>query len=119
MKDGFFEDEDLKSSGEIVRMIIIILISAYMLLSCSSTKKSVITSTKTVTGTLDGSKSYDPDGYIVEWAWKQIAGPATNIANPKAVITTTSVSKKGNYSFELTVTDNDGATGRDTATIKY
>ena len=120
MKDGFFEDEDLKSPGGIARVVIIILLSVFMLFSCTSSKKvEKLPPSKNVTATLDGSQSYDPDGYIVDWKWKQVAGPSASIINPKAGITTTTLSKKGNYSFELTVTDNDGAMDRDTTHIKY
>lgn len=100
-----------------------LLVIAVIIFSCNSSKKlqdnNHIPDNNNNHVQLDGSKSYDPDGYIVNWTWKQIAGPSTNIVNPKAVITTTTLSKKGNYSFELIVTDNEGATGRDTAVIKY
>ena len=102
-----------------IRALIILII----LFSCNTSRKLPTNNVPVKNNTrqlkLDGSKSYDPDGYIVDWNWKQIAGQSANISNPKAVITTTTVTKKGNYSFELTVTDNDGATGRDTATLKY
>lgn len=68
---------------------------------------------------LHADKSYDKDGYIVQWAWKQISGPAIKINNSGAVSTSAVLLLPGVYTFELTVTDNGGAKGKDTATIKY
>ena len=48
-------------------------------------------------------KSYDLDGYIVNWTWKLGDG---SIAYGKAVSHT--YSKSGTYTVKLTVTDNDG-----------
>ncbi|MEJ7626695.1 MAG: PKD domain-containing protein [Ferruginibacter sp.] len=64
---------------------------------------------------LNGSLSNDPDGSIVTYRWKKISGPVsysisdTTIANP-----TVSNLSAGIYSFQLTVTDNLNAIGRDT-----
>lgn len=68
--------------------------------------------------TLNGSASTDADGSIATWLWTKISGPAqytlsaTNIANPAL-----SNLAQGSYSFELLVTDNDGATARDTVLV--
>ncbi|MDR1322853.1 MAG: hypothetical protein LBK68_00265 [Candidatus Margulisbacteria bacterium] len=67
--------------------------------------------------TLHGS-GQDPDGEIVAYFWEQLNGPAgttingANTANP--LITGL---KEGTYIFQLTVTDNDGKTHKDTVTI--
>lgn len=37
--------------------------------------------------TLDGTQSYDPDGYIAAWQWSQIAGPAVSIESPNMPVT--------------------------------
>ncbi len=68
--------------------------------------------------TLNGSGN-DPDGTIVAYQWTKIAGPATGtITTPAAATTTvTSLSIVGTYSFELKVTDNNGASGKDTVQI--
>lgn len=72
------------------------------------------TVTKTVQ--LDGSKSYDPDGQITDYNWRQLTGKQSIIKNPHSVITTTIIGK-GDYSWELTVTDNQGAKDKDTTKI--
>ncbi len=63
--------------------------------------------------TLDGSKSVDPDGSIVSYSWTQVSGPSTaTFSTDKTVSPTVSGLTAGQYVFELTVTDNDGATGQ-------
>jgi len=62
------------------------------------------------TATLDGSKSYDPDGSIATYAWSQLSGPAGTIASPSSATTSANGLVQGNYIFKLTVTDNQGAT---------
>jgi dienelactone hydrolase len=67
---------------------------------------------------LNGSSSSDPDGSIRAYAWKQLSGPSTiTIASRAASITNVSGFIQGSYSFELTVTDNDGATAADRVTV--
>lgn len=88
------------------------IIPLLLLFSCTSTK---------IGGThlevLDGSKSYDLDGKIVKYEWRQISGIKAKILVPLAEKTLVEV-RKGTYQFELTVTDNDGAIDRDTVIIK-
>jgi hypothetical protein len=68
--------------------------------------------------TLDGNKSYDPDGTIVSYSWKQIAGDnQTSISNPTKANTQVSNVTGDNYLFELTVTDNGGLSSKDTLQI--
>ena len=59
---------------------------------------------------LNGSLSTDPDGMIVSYSWQIIgeASPRTGQIVSIADLTT------GEYTVELTVTDDDGATGSDT-----
>lgn len=70
------------------------------------------------TVTLDGSKSYDPDGRIRLFQWKMLNGPNTPVFqdNNKA---TTRVSglTAGVYTFELLVRDNGNITVRKTVTV--
>lgn len=70
--------------------------------------------------TLKGSGS-DPDGTIVSYFWKQVSGPANpTIVTPNAASTVVKdYSIPGVYVYELTVTDNQGATAaaRTTATV--
>lgn len=60
--------------------------------------------------TLNGSGS-DPDGTVKSYQWTKISGPsAHNIVNPNLAKTDVSGLAQGVYQFQLTVTDNDGAT---------
>jgi hypothetical protein len=66
---------------------------------------------------LNASSSYDPDGTISSYQWQEISGPATATASTMigSEIDVTNL-QEGVYQFELTVTDNQGATS--TATVK-
>ncbi len=67
---------------------------------------------------LDGSASKDPDGQITSWSWIKIAGPATGaIQNANTAKPAVSNLERGSYEFELTVTDNKGATSKDRVKI--
>ena len=62
---------------------------------------------------LNGSGT-DADGFVVNYLWKQISGPSESLINePNAANPNISNLMGGNYLFELTVTDNEGATGKD------
>src|SRR5664280_2020334 len=62
---------------------------------------------------VSGSGS-DADGTIVSYAWTKISGPSSySIVNPTSAVTTIKGLVQGVYQFELTVTDNNGATGID------
>ena len=69
------------------------------------------------TFTLNASQSFDPDGTIASYQWQQISGPNTvtssSMSNSEVTISNL---QAGDYEFQLTVTDNEGATS--TATIK-
>ncbi len=70
------------------------------------------------TVTLNGTGSYDPDGSIVSYKWNKIAGPAAfNIVSSTQAQSAVSNLAQGVYKFELVVTDNKGATGKDTVQI--
>jgi PKD repeat protein len=73
----------------------------------------VIASTTTdLVANLDGRASSDPDGTIASYAWEfgdGTTGTGPSIAHPYA--------KAGTYTVALTVTDDDGATGRTTASV--
>ncbi|MCL6524176.1 MAG: putative Ig domain-containing protein [Thermoflavifilum sp.] len=66
------------------------------------------------TATLNGSASYDPDGHIVSYRWAYISGPNTftivGANTPKPILYGL---VEGVYTFQLTVTDNDGAFATD------
>jgi len=66
---------------------------------------------------LSGSGT-DPDGTVVAYLWTKVAGPATGtITNPTTPATSVTGLVQGVYRFELRVTDNGGAFGRDTVQI--
>ncbi|RYZ52301.1 MAG: T9SS type A sorting domain-containing protein, partial [Sphingobacteriales bacterium] len=64
------------------------------------------------------SSSYDPDGTITAYQWTKISGPAQfTIAAPTQKQTAVNGLVQGVYKFELKVTDNQGAIGKDTVTV--
>ncbi|HEY0679693.1 MAG TPA: PKD domain-containing protein [Chitinophagaceae bacterium] len=68
--------------------------------------------------TLDGSASTDPDGSISSYNWTKIGGPSQfSIASPNSASTFIGNLAQGVYSFQLTVTDNRGASARDTVLV--
>ncbi|HEY6234519.1 MAG TPA: hypothetical protein VIW69_05340, partial [Candidatus Elarobacter sp.] len=63
--------------------------------------------------TLAGSGT-DADGTVVSYAWTQIAGAAVTLTNPNtatASFTAPNVTTQTTFGFQLTVTDDRGATG--------
>lgn len=63
--------------------------------------------------TLDGSRSSDSDGSISSWSWSQISGPnSSTITNGNTSVVTVADLVAGQYTFELTITDNSGATAK-------
>jgi len=74
--------------------------------------------TLTGTGTLVGSKSYDPDGDPITFEWRQISGPKATISNPNAADpTVTFEGGYARYEFELMVMDDKGAMSFDTGVV--
>jgi gliding motility-associated-like protein len=70
----------------------------------------------TNTITLFGSAS-DADGTVVSYAWVQLSGPAGTLANENTPNLSLSNLLQGTYTFQLTVTDDDGATDSDNVTL--
>lgn len=63
------------------------------------------------TATLTGS-GVDTDGTIVSYLWEKVSGPTGgNITSPSSATTGITSLTEGTYSYKLTVTDNNGATG--------
>jgi hypothetical protein len=60
----------------------------------------------------------DPDGTIVAYQWRKVSGPIPHIiVSPTSAQTSITALAQGIYQFELTVTDNLGATDKDTMQI--
>ncbi len=71
----------------------------------------------TNTVTLAGTGA-DSDGSISAYLWSQISGPSTStIISPTAATTIVNSLVQGIYQFQLQVTDNLGATGKDTIQV--
>ncbi|WBX98261.1 PKD domain-containing protein [Chryseobacterium gambrini] len=68
---------------------------------------------------LIGSSSYDSDGTIVSYEWKQITSPSlnANIISPNTADTTVTGLVEGIYKFQLLVKDNNGTTATDEVII--
>src|ERR1035437_551322 len=77
--------------------------------------KSITLPTNTVS--LNGNGT-DADGTITNYLWTKISGPTSyNIVNASSPVTSVSGLVQGVYKFELKITDNNGATGRDTMQV--
>jgi serine protease len=69
-------------------------------------------------GTLDGTGSYDSDGVITGYRWKQIQGTPVTIQNAATPVATfTAPAAAAGLVFELTVTDEHGFTSSDTVAV--
>ncbi|MBK6633213.1 MAG: T9SS type A sorting domain-containing protein [Chitinophagaceae bacterium] len=77
--------------------------------------QTIILPTNTVS--LSGT-GIDPDGFITAYLWTKVSGPANGtITNPNSAATTVTGLVQGVYRFELRITDNNGAFGRDTVQV--
>jgi gliding motility-associated-like protein len=65
---------------------------------------------------LSGSGT-DSDGSITTYAWTQVSGPSVTMTNTSQPAVSLSNLVAGIYTFRLTVTDNQGATGSDDAVV--
>jgi hypothetical protein len=60
----------------------------------------------------------DADGSVTTYSWTGISGPSQFvIASPAQALSVVNGLVEGTYKFELKVTDNNGAIGRDTVTV--
>src|SRR5207302_1288250 len=60
----------------------------------------------------------DADGSIASYNWKKIIGPTSGtIVNPSFAVTSATGLTQGVYKYELTVTDNNGVSTKDTMQV--
>ena len=78
----------------------------------------------TVTGPasliLDGSASRDPEGTALTYGWRQLSGPQVQLSGAnqaKASFNLDGVSADVTLTFELTVTDGEGLTAKDSVVV--
>jgi YVTN family beta-propeller protein len=73
----------------------------------------------TVTVTLDGTASSDPDGDALEYTWTVPEGSPVTLANVSTAVTTATVpaTESGDYSILLSVTDGKGGASTDEVVI--
>jgi len=68
--------------------------------------------------TMDGSNSNDPDGTITNYDWMQTSGINVVITNTnQAIASFTAPNSNAQLGFQLTVTDNEGATNTQTLIV--
>ena len=65
---------------------------------------------------LNASQSFDPDGDTLTYHWEQTQGYTVAINYPEQQISSFYVTKPGNYSFRLIVTDTSGLSDMDSVT---
>ena len=81
----------------------------------AGSSQTILLPTNTVTLTGNGT---DSDGTISKYSWAKLSGPETgSIVSPLSSNTVLINLTAGVYKYELIVTDNDGATGKDTIQI--
>lgn len=66
--------------------------------------------------TLNGSAT-DADGTIATYAWSKVSGPAATLAGQTTSTLSLTALVAGTYVFQLTATDDKGATGSDNVTV--
>lgn len=76
--------------------------------------KSITLPTSTIVLTGGGT---DNDGTVASYLWAQVNGPSCTLANQTTSALTVSNMVQGTYTFGLTVTDDDGATGYDEVVV--
>jgi len=67
--------------------------------------------------TLDGSGSYDPDGDSITYQWIQVGGPTVTLSDSTAVQSTFTPTIKGDYIFQLIVSDGFLESQPDSVTV--
>lgn len=74
--------------------------------------------TPTQQATLLNATAFDPDGTIVTWLWEKLSGASGEFIQTPATEDTYVYGLTGNdYTFKITVTDDDGNTASDTCRV--
>ena len=60
----------------------------------------------------------DPDGSVVAYLWEKLSGPTVTQKNTTTATLSLSRLVEGNYTFRITVTDNQGGTATDQVKLK-
>jgi serine protease len=72
-----------------------------------------------LTGTLDGTGSWDPDGAITGYQWRQVNGEPVEIQGAETAVATFTAPATPQYlAFELTVTDEHGFQDTDLVVVE-
>jgi PKD domain len=69
---------------------------------------------------LDGSSSTDEDGSIATYSWNQVGGPPLELNDDQSVapsFTAPNVDSNQQFTFQVSVTDNEGSSDTDTVNI--
>jgi gliding motility-associated-like protein len=107
-------DNNLSSSFDEVNVIVKAAVVNSLPVANAGGDKSVNLPTSNTS--LSGSGS-DSDGSIASYSWTKTSGPSVTMANTTASTLLLSNLVAGIYKFQLLVTDNQGATDTDVATI--
>lgn len=103
------------TDNDTVRVIVDSLTINHAPIACAGTDQTI--TLRQDTAILDGSCSTDPDGTIIAYSWIVISGSSTIITHANDVQTNVTGLIEGTYLFELTVTDNNGLSAKDTVQI--
>jgi pimeloyl-ACP methyl ester carboxylesterase len=82
----------------------------------SGLAKSAVSS-PTATATLNGTATGNNGATITSTSWSQLSGSATSITNPSSLTTTVTGLIPGQYTYQLTATDNFGMSSNSTVTL--
>ncbi|MEY2916984.1 MAG: hypothetical protein RIS73_698, partial [Bacteroidota bacterium] len=111
-----FQLQVTDNSGAIVTDIMQVTVNAANIppVANAGADQSIVLPVNTVT--LSGTGT-DVDGTIVSYKWKQISGPVDKLTSINTAVTVLNNLIEGAYQFELTVTDNKGASDTDTTVV--
>ena len=107
--------DDQGATGKDTLTVVVTAVANKSPLANAGSNVTITLPTNSVTANGSGS---DPDGSVSAYQWRRVSGPTQyNIVSSTKAQTSISNLVKGTYQFELKVTDNQSATGRDTLTV--